>query len=101
MCSSLQQYVEKYNSQPNVMEFNVFIKNNNTTVESLKDSVIEKYKTLMLDDSVQNKEFFVKYAEAQKNRTPEQIEEERFEMRAAFGPGETVVNIVTDEEVIT
>ena len=36
-----------------------------------------------------------RYIEAQANRTPEQIAEEEFEMRAAFGPGETVVNIFT------
>ena len=37
------------------------------------------------------------YIEAQKNRTPEQIAEERFEARAAFGAGEKVVNIITGE----
>ena len=37
------------------------------------------------------------YIEGQKNRTPEQIAEERFEARAAFGAGEKVVNIITGE----
>ena len=37
------------------------------------------------------------YIEAQKNRTPEQIAEERFEARAAFGPGEKMVNVLTGE----
>ena len=41
------------------------------------------------------------YAEAKKNRTPEQIAEEHAEMRAAFGPGEEVVDLVTGEVVRT
>ncbi len=40
------------------------------------------------------------YIEAQKNRTEEQIAEERNAMRAAFGAGEEVVNIFTGETVI-
>lgn len=35
------------------------------------------------------------YIKAQANRTPDQIAEEEFEMRAAFGPGTEVVNIFT------
>ncbi len=41
--------------------------------------------------------FMVSYREARANRTPEQRAEELFEMRAAFGPGETVVNVLTGE----
>jgi hypothetical protein len=37
------------------------------------------------------------YFESQANRTAEQIAEERFEMQAAFGKGEKVVNILTGE----
>jgi hypothetical protein len=37
------------------------------------------------------------YIEAQANRSEEQIAEERFEARAAFGPGEKIVNIFTGE----
>lgn len=37
------------------------------------------------------------YKEARAARTAEQIAEERFEMLAAFGEGETVVNILTGE----
>lgn len=40
------------------------------------------------------------YIEAQKNRTEEQIAEERNAMRAAFGAGEEVVNIFTGEVTI-
>ena len=35
------------------------------------------------------------YAEAQRNRTAEQIAEERYEARAAMGPGVDMVNIFT------
>ena len=45
----------------------------------------------------QNDAFFAEYREARKNRTPEQIAEEAFELRAAFGPGETVVDVITGE----
>jgi len=41
------------------------------------------------------------YAQAQANRTPEQIAEQQFEARAAFGSGEKVVNILTGETYTT
>lgn len=41
------------------------------------------------------------YREARRNRTAEQRAEEAFEMRAAFGPGETVVDLLTGEEFRT
>ncbi|MCK5537944.1 MAG: hypothetical protein KAI79_14045, partial [Bacteroidales bacterium] len=56
---SLQQYVLKYDTQPNMMELGLFIKNNNTTAENLKTMVIDGYKRIMSDPSVQNKEFLI------------------------------------------
>ena len=41
------------------------------------------------------------YCEAQKRRTSEQIAEERFEARAAMGPGVEMVNIITGERYTT
>ena len=41
------------------------------------------------------------YAEAQRNRTPEQVAEERAEARAAHGPGVKLVNVFTGESYIT
>ena len=41
------------------------------------------------------------YIEAQRNRTPEQIAEERFEARAAMGEGVEMVNIITGERYTT
>lgn len=41
--------------------------------------------------------FLAEYRRAQAARTPEQIAEERFEARAAFGPGVNVVNVFTGE----
>lgn len=49
----------------------------------------------------QDAEAIAKYIEARKNRTPEQIEEERLEARAALGPGEQVVNVFTGETFYT
>lgn len=45
----------------------------------------------------QDHESIAAYIKAQANRTEEQIAEERFEARAAFGAGEKVVNIFTGE----
>jgi hypothetical protein len=50
---------------------------------------------LYLDD------IFNRYKQARSNRSPEQIAEERYEMRAAFGKGEEVVNIITGERFRT
>lgn len=41
------------------------------------------------------------YRKAQAERTPEQIAEERFEARAAMGPGVEMVNIITGEKWTT
>jgi len=45
--------------------------------------------------------FLKEYRTAQLNRSAEQIREERFEALAAYGPGETVVNIITGEQFTT
>ena len=45
--------------------------------------------------------FLKEYRTAQLNRSAEQIREERFEALAAYGPGETVVNIITGEQSTT
>ena len=44
--------------------------------------------------------FIAEWKEARNNRTDEDIAEERFEMRAAFGAGETVVNVITGERTV-
>lgn len=47
------------------------------------------------------KKSIAEYIEAQKNRTAEQIAEERFEARAAMGEGVEMVNIITGERWTT
>ena len=47
------------------------------------------------------KKTLAEYSIAQKNRTAEQIREERAEARAAMGPGVEMVNILTGEKYIT
>jgi hypothetical protein len=49
----------------------------------------------------QNDIFFAEYRAAQEARTPEQLAEEQYEMRAAFGPGVTVVNAITGVRTTT
>ena len=45
--------------------------------------------------------FLKEYTTAQKNRSAEQIREERFEALAAMGPGVEMVNVVTGERYTT
>ncbi len=40
-------------------------------------------------------EFLAEYRAAQSRRTPEEIAEEEAEIRAAFGPGQKIVNVFT------
>ncbi len=40
------------------------------------------------------------WIKGREERTAEQVAEERFEMRAAFGAGETVVNVITGERTV-
>jgi hypothetical protein len=46
---------------------------------------------------IDNSAFFKRYREEQANHVPD--EEEMFEMRAAFGEGATVVNVITGKKV--
>jgi len=45
--------------------------------------------------------FLAEYRESQKNRSAEEIAESRMEARAAFGPGETIVNAITGERYVS
>ena len=45
--------------------------------------------------------FLKEYTIAQKNRSAEQIREERWEARAAMGPGVEMVNVITGERYTT
>ena len=49
---------------------------------------------------VQNTAAIAEWKIARANRTPEMIAEENFELRAAFGPGATVVNVLTGEGMV-
>ena len=45
--------------------------------------------------------FIKEYKALAGRKSAEQVAEEQFEMRAAFGPGETVVNVITGERTKT
>lgn len=47
------------------------------------------------------KAFLAEYTKNQANRSPEQIAEERFEARAAHGPGVELINAFTGERYVT
>ena len=50
---------------------------------------------------IHTKKFLEEYTIAQKNRSAEQIREERWEARAAMGPGVEMVNVITGERYTT
>ncbi len=50
---------------------------------------------------VEDRAFLKEYVEAQKNRSPEAIAEERAEARAAHGPGVNMVNVFSGETYTT
>jgi ferritin len=45
--------------------------------------------------------FLADYVKAQSKRTPEEIAEQRYEARAAMGPGVEMVNVITGERYTT
>jgi len=50
---------------------------------------------------IESVEAIAGYIRAMRNRTPEMIAEQNAEIRAAFGPGEKIVDILTGEVVYT
>ena len=61
----------------------------------------DQLKTHKAFRDIDTEAFLIEYRRAQANRTPEQIAEQQFEARAAFGPGEEIVNVVTGERYTT
>ena len=55
----------------------------------------------MMPMTPKDREFIEAYRRAQSLRTPEQLAEQQFEMRAAFGPDVDVVNVITGERTRT
>ena len=72
-------------------------------MQELKDAGLVDATTVTRTASKRHntKAFLKEYTIAQKNRTAEQIREERFEARAAMGAGQEMVNIITGERYIT
>ena len=52
-------------------------------------------------EQIDNAKFIAEYKVNRANRTQEEIAEEEFDIRAAFGPGETIVNVLTGERTRT
>ena len=73
-------------------------------MQELKDAGLVDTQTVTrtaVAREIHTKAFLEEYTIAQKNRTAEQIREERFEARAAMGPGVEMVNIFTGERYTT
>jgi len=58
---------------------------------------VEDWQETKRVDAIETAEILENYRRRMAERTPEQIAEQEAEMRAAFGPGETVVNIITGQ----
>jgi hypothetical protein len=58
---------------------------------------VQNYNNSNAQRAIDNGAFFKRYAENQKNHVPDA--EELFEMRAAFGEGATVVNVITGRSI--
>ena len=73
-------------------------------MQELKDAGLVDQQTVTrtaVARDVHTKAVLEEYRTAQLNRTAEQIREERFEARAAMGPGVDMVNIFTGERYTT
>ena len=73
-------------------------------MQELKDAGLVDATTVprtAVASEIHTKAFLEEYKTAQLNRTAEQIREERFEARAAMGPGVEMVNIITGEKYTT
>ena len=57
-------------------------------------------KTIIADEKYKA-DFFAEYIKNQANRTQEEINEQRFEARAAMGSGVEMINIITGEKYTT
>jgi len=76
----------------------------NDAMQELKDAGLVDTQTVTrtaVARDIHTTAFLKEYRTAQLNRSAEQIREERFEALAAYGPGETVVNIITGERYTT
>jgi len=76
----------------------------NDAMQELKDAGLVDTQTVTrtaVARDIHTTAFLKEYRTAQLNRSAEQIREERFEALAAYGPGETVVNIITGEQYTT
>lgn len=61
--NALHAFVKQYDSQPNVRELGLYIKNSSVISDAQKSDVIEAYKDLMLEPSVENDEFLIEETE--------------------------------------
>jgi len=76
----------------------------NDAMQELKDAGLVDTQTVTrtaVARDIHTTAFLKEYRTAQLNRSAEQIREERWEALAAYGPGETVVNIITGERYTT
>ena len=98
-----RQLIEDFDSETIVADGIVrWQSNNHVPPDEVLQVWIAAGKQFDLDGSVKQREadslvYLEQYRKSRVNRSPEQIAEEQFEMRAAFGPGVTVVNVITGE----
>jgi len=95
--NSIQKYISKYDIKPNIKELGLFIKNSSKLPESLVTKVISRYKQIMTDQPVQNKEFLLDETERyiQKIELSEAIFKSA-DIISADEPFEQVIGMVED-----
>jgi hypothetical protein len=79
-----------------------WVSNDAVVPKDIMEKITWPHKVAMdVERSVQTFAFLASYTEAQLNRTPDQLAEEAYEMRAAFGTGVKVVNVFTGKRTTT
>jgi hypothetical protein len=107
---NMKNATETFNEMKHRIEDNVVIWNSNDRhpmddlmTEWLDLGLVTKemFDATAIAREESNMAFFAEFKTARANRSADEIREEAFEMRAAFGPGVEVVNVITGERNIT
>lgn len=73
-----------------------WVSNDSVIPEDIMDALVWPHKAEMnIARAIQIEAAMEQYVDAQARRTHEQVAEDEYEMRAAFGEGATVVNVIT------
>lgn len=87
---------EAYTSQAEDYKIVRWVSNDAVVPKDIMEKITWPHKSAMDQARAKQTQAAIdSYIQSQSNRTPDQLDEEAFEMRAAFGKGVKVVNILT------